>query len=76
MSGLQLTLGPYLHAYMLPRWGMPIGELWGLEGLAEKCRKAGRYKFFLTSAPDNVPGKSTSLTLLCGNLFVTKGVRC
>ena len=50
------ALGPYLHAYMLPRWGMPIGELWGLEKLAEKCREEGRYTFFLSSAPDNVVG--------------------
>jgi hypothetical protein len=48
--------GPYLHSYMLPRWGMPIGELWDLDKLAVKCRTEGRYTFFLSSAPDNVPG--------------------
>lgn len=44
-----------LHAFMLPLWGMPIGELWDLEGLAEKCKKENQYSFLLTSAPDNVP---------------------
>jgi len=41
---------------MLPMWGMPIGELWDLERLAEKCVKEGRYTFFLTSSPDYVHG--------------------
>ena len=36
---------------------MPMGELWDLEKLAEKCKAEGRYTFFLTSAPDNVSGK-------------------
>jgi hypothetical protein len=49
-----------IHAFMLPLWGMPIGEMWDLEGLAEKCKELGQYSFFLTSAPDNVPGKSPS----------------
>jgi hypothetical protein len=41
---------------MLSMWGMPIGELWDLEGLAEKCKELGRWTFLLTSAPVNVPG--------------------
>ena len=45
-----------IHAYMLPLWGMPIGELWDTENLAEKCKKEGTYTFFFTSAPDNVAG--------------------
>jgi kynurenine formamidase len=45
-----------LHASMLSMWGMPIGELWDLEGLAEKCKELGRWTFLLTSAPVNVPG--------------------
>ncbi|MCJ1302276.1 hypothetical protein MMC08_005079 [Hypocenomyce scalaris] len=47
---------PMIHAYMLPLWGMPIGELWDTENLAEKCKKEGTYTFFFTSAPDNVAG--------------------
>ena len=45
-----------LHTFMLPMWGMPIGELWDLEQLADKCAKEGRYTFFLTSSPDYVHG--------------------
>ncbi|KAF2260290.1 hypothetical protein CC78DRAFT_523484 [Lojkania enalia] len=45
-----------LHASMLPLWGMPIGELWDLEALAEQCRGTHRWDFLLTSAPGNVPG--------------------
>ena len=36
--------------------GMPIGELWWLDGLAEDCAADGVYEFFFTSAPLNVPG--------------------
>ena len=45
-----------LHFHMLAFFGMPIGEMWNLEGLAEDCAADGRYDFFLTSAPLNVPG--------------------
>ena len=46
----------HLHQWLLAGWGMPIGELWDLEGLSEVARRLGRYTFFLTSAPMNVPG--------------------
>ena len=46
----------FLHFHMLSFFGMPIGEMWNLEGLAEDCAADGRYDFFLTSAPLNVPG--------------------
>lgn len=45
-----------LHASLLPLWGMPIGELWDLEGLGKKCKDLGRWTFGLVSAPGNVPG--------------------
>lgn len=45
-----------LHACMLPLWGMPIGELWDLEGLARQCECEGRWEFLLVSAPGDVPG--------------------
>ncbi len=45
-----------LHFHMLSFFGMPIGEMWNLEELAEECAADGRYDFFLTSAPLNVPG--------------------
>ncbi|KAF1968087.1 hypothetical protein BU23DRAFT_515177 [Bimuria novae-zelandiae CBS 107.79] len=45
-----------LHASMLPLWGMPIGELWNLEALSDKCVAQRRWTFLLTSSPGNVPG--------------------
>src|SRR3984885_14909782 len=46
----------FLHFHMLAFFGMPIGEMWNLEALAEDCATDGRYDFFLTSAPLNIPG--------------------
>ncbi|GAB1728101.1 hypothetical protein NU195Hw_g5838t1 [Hortaea werneckii] len=45
-----------LHEVMLAGWGMPIGELFDLEKLAEECKKQKRWSFFLTSKVCNVPG--------------------
>ncbi|KAK5107408.1 hypothetical protein LTR62_001312 [Meristemomyces frigidus] len=45
-----------LHEIMLGGWGMPIGELFDLEALAEHCEEVKRWSFFLTSEPCNVPG--------------------
>lgn len=45
-----------LHASMLPLWGMPIGELWDLEALSERCGREGRWTFLVMSAPGNIPG--------------------
>ncbi|KAI3323260.1 hypothetical protein HD806DRAFT_535748 [Xylariaceae sp. AK1471] len=45
-----------LHEVLLAGWGCPIGELFDLEKLAEHCRKEGRWTFFVSSEPCNVPG--------------------
>jgi kynurenine formamidase len=45
-----------LHYHMLSFFGMPIGEMWNLEELAEDCAGDNRYEFFFTSAPMNIPG--------------------
>ncbi|CAI7584952.1 unnamed protein product [Penicillium manginii] len=45
-----------LHQSMLSLWGCPIGEMWDLEKLAVKCRAFGKWTFFMTSAPANMPG--------------------
>src|SRR5262249_27904161 len=44
----------FMHFHMLALFGMPIGEMWNLEQLAEDCAADRRYDFFLTSAPLNV----------------------
>ncbi|CAG8955269.1 hypothetical protein HYFRA_00011250 [Hymenoscyphus fraxineus] len=45
-----------LHEVLLAGWGMPIGELFDLESLAEHCRKVGRWSFFLSSEVCHVTG--------------------
>ena len=46
----------FLHRLLIPLLGMPIGELWDLEGLSAACRQRRRYAFLLTSAPLYIPG--------------------
>lgn len=48
--------GGFLHFRLIPLFGMPIGELWWLDGLAGDCAADGIYEFFFTSAPLNVRG--------------------
>jgi hypothetical protein len=50
--------GPFgsLHRIFIGLYGLAIGELWWLDGLARDCRADGRYEAFLTSAPWNFPG--------------------
>ncbi|KAL2067203.1 hypothetical protein VTL71DRAFT_1627 [Oculimacula yallundae] len=50
----------HLHPILLAGWGTPIGELFNLEGLAELCRKNGRWSFLFTSAPLNYTGAVAS----------------
>jgi kynurenine formamidase len=45
-----------LHQWCLSLFGLPLGELWYLKELAEKCRDERKWTFLLTSAPLNVPG--------------------
>lgn len=45
-----------LHEVLLAGWGCPIGELFDLEKLAAHCRAEGRWSFFVSSEPCNVPG--------------------
>jgi kynurenine formamidase len=49
--------GPYndpdcsIHQWALAGWGLPIGEMFDLEVLAEKCAERRRWTFFLCSVP-------------------------
>lgn len=43
--------GVVLHQWLLGGWGMPIGEMFDLEGLSAHCREVGRWSFFLSSVP-------------------------
>ncbi len=49
-----------LHLRLLPHLGIPIGELWYLEDLAEDCAADGVYEFMLASAPMDLPGGAGS----------------
>lgn len=49
-------MAPFMHETILALWGMPIGEMFYLEALADACAQDGRYEFFLTSAPLNKLG--------------------
>jgi kynurenine formamidase len=45
-----------MHQVLLAGFGMPIGELFDFEGLAEECGREGRWTFFFSSEPLNVKG--------------------
>ncbi|KAF2834347.1 hypothetical protein M501DRAFT_1027341 [Patellaria atrata CBS 101060] len=45
-----------LHRTLLAGFGMPIGELFDLDSLADQCKKEGRWSFFVCSEPLNVRG--------------------
>ncbi|CAG9988170.1 unnamed protein product [Clonostachys byssicola] len=49
-----------LHDYILAAWGMPLGEMFDLERLADVCKEKNRWTFFFTSAPFNMPGGVSS----------------
>jgi hypothetical protein len=46
----------FMHETILAMWGLPIGEMFNLEALAEDCAQDGVYEFFFTSAPLNKLG--------------------
>jgi Putative cyclase len=45
-----------MHETIIGLWGMPIGEMFVLDALADACAADRRYEFFLTSAPLNKLG--------------------
>jgi hypothetical protein len=46
----------FVHGDLLALLGLPIGELWDLDALADDCAADGRYTFLLTSAPLRLVG--------------------
>lgn len=55
-----LEVDQYLHYRLLGLLGIPIGEMWFLEDLAEDCSQDGVHEFLLTSAPLNLLGGAGS----------------
>lgn len=49
------TIAP-LHGNILRDMGVYIGEIWWVEELAADCAEDGRYEFFLSAQPLNIPG--------------------
>ena len=45
-----------LHQHCLFKLGLPLGELWYLDALAEWLREHGRSRFLLTAPPLRLPG--------------------
>ncbi|KZO92090.1 hypothetical protein CALVIDRAFT_541287 [Calocera viscosa TUFC12733] len=54
--GPGLGAGDGLHHWLLPLAGIPIGEMFYLEKLAQACERQKKWSFFFTSAPLNIPG--------------------
>jgi kynurenine formamidase len=44
----------FMHIRLLPLFGLPIGEFFDLDALADDCASDGAYEFLFTSAPLNL----------------------
>ena len=44
----------FMHIRLLPLLGIPLGEFFDLDALADDCASDGSYEFFFTSAPLNL----------------------
>ncbi len=44
----------FMHIRLLPLFGLPLGEFFDLDALADDCAADGTYEFFFTSAPLNL----------------------
>ena len=45
-----------LHRRLIPALGMPLGELWSLDALAQHCGESGSYVACVVAVPLRVPG--------------------
>jgi kynurenine formamidase len=52
----------FCHQFLLSLWGLPIGEMWDLEKLAETCKERNQYAFYFSSMPTNVHGKQRPIS--------------
>ncbi|KAH8704040.1 hypothetical protein BGW36DRAFT_335165 [Talaromyces proteolyticus] len=57
-----------LHHHLLAGWGVPIGEMFDLDGLAELCKQHNRWTFFVSSSPLNC-GRGVSSPPNCMAIF-------
>ena len=54
MSNLERLDEIFMHIRLLPLFGLPIGEFFDLDALADDCAADGVYEFLFTSAPLNL----------------------
>ncbi|BEJ10019.1 hypothetical protein CcaverHIS641_0700540 [Cutaneotrichosporon cavernicola] len=47
---------PCIHEVFLGGWGLPLGELFDLRELSDKCAELNQYTFFLTTMAFNLEG--------------------
>lgn len=59
-NGAPSVKGVFMHEVILAGWGMPIGEMFDLEELAQICKEENLWEFFIASAPLNMPGGISS----------------
>jgi hypothetical protein len=45
-----------LHRRLIPALGLPLGELWDLDELADRCRDLRRYTICVATVPLHLPG--------------------
>lgn len=57
-----------LHHHLLAGWGVPIGEMFDLDELADMCKRLNRWTFFVSSSPLNY-SKGVSSPPNCMALF-------
>ena len=60
LEALPIMNRDFQHRRIIPMFGMPIGEFWDFEELAEDCARDGVYEFFFASSPLYVPGAAGS----------------
>jgi kynurenine formamidase len=55
--GIDVTPGKNpVHVGLLRELGIPLGELWALDHLAQRCRHDARWDFLLVAVPLNISG--------------------
>jgi kynurenine formamidase len=55
-AGTPFTADDMLHVKALTMLGIPLGEFFDFEALADDCAADGAYEFLFTSAPLGIPG--------------------
>ena len=56
LEALPVENREFQHRRFIAMLGMPLGELWDLDGLADDCAQDGVYEMFLSAAPLHIPG--------------------